>query len=125
MKAVKIKVPVMLTTGVEVPANSIAVVGEFYLNVKGRQNDEIPAQIPLLLYKDETAYNEGRSPILEIASFNPMIQGNVTAENYETKDAESLAVLEIYEYLLTVYKVSELELINVELDTDKKKKKTK
>lgn len=111
MKAVKIKVPVNLTTGVQVPADSVAVVGEIYINNKAAKDGKIPAQIPLLLYKNAQSLN--KKPILEIEDFNPLIEGKITVADYETKDAETVAVKEILQYLKGIYGNTNVEQITI------------
>lgn len=113
MKAVKIKVPVNLTTGVEVPADSIAVIGQFYIDNKNEKNGKIPVQVPLLLYKSAQAFTDKKRPILEIADFNPMIEAQITVSDYETKDAETLGIKEIKQYLNTIYGAANVETVNI------------
>lgn len=111
MKAIKIKVPVSLTTGLSVPSGSIATVGEFYLNVKNKESGKIPCQVPILLYKDIQSLD--KSPISEVADFTQLVQGEILVIDYETKDSETVAISEISEYLTTIYGANNIEVVTI------------
>lgn len=113
MKAVKIKVPVNLTNGMEVPADSICIPSEFYLNIAAKTATKIPIQCPFAVYKSAAAYANGKRKIDEIQDFNTHVQDEITVADFETKDAETLAIKEIKQYLTAIYGSTNIDVINI------------
>jgi hypothetical protein len=111
MKAIKIKVPVNLTSGLTTPSNTILTIAEGYTNNKSKVLDQIPAQISTLLYLNSAAI-ETKDAITGIADFNPVFLNlQLSVANFETKTAETLLIDAVYDELLPIYSALNLEII--------------
>ena len=114
MKAIKISKEVKLNSGISVPSGSIVTIGEGYAMVKEIKEGLIPAQVATSLFVSETAIQEGKSPITDVADFNPVFSGlQLTLQAYQTKTAESLLVDAVQNALVAVYGAEYVEVINL------------
>lgn len=104
MQAIKINQPVNLSSGISIPSGSIVVIGEGYASVKDVKDGLIPAQVATFLFVSETAISEGKSPITDVADFNPVFGGlQLSVSKYETDTAEALLVGAVYDALEAIY----------------------
>jgi hypothetical protein len=113
MKAIKINAIVNLTSGLSIPAGSIAVIAEGYADVKSQKDGIIPAQVATFVFASLAAIQEGKTPIAEIADFNPVFAGlELTIANYATVPAETLLVDAVFNALESIYG-EDVEVINL------------
>ena len=114
MQAIKIKQPVNLNSGISIPADSIVIIGEGYASVKDVKEGLIPAQVATFLFVSETAIQEGKSSITDVADFNPVFSGlQLTVTDYEAQPAESLLVNAVYVALSIIYGAENIEVITL------------
>lgn len=114
MKAIKINQPVNLNSGISIPSGSIVIIGEGYASVKDVKEGLIPAQVATFLFVSETAIQEGKSPITDIADFNPVFAGlQLSVDAYQTKSAESLLIEAVETALIAVYGEENVEVISL------------
>jgi hypothetical protein len=114
MKAIKINQLVNLNSGISIPAGSIVVIGEGYASVKDIKEGLIPAQVATFLFVSETAISEGKSPITDVADFNPVFSGlNLSLVNYQTKTAEELLISAVEDALVAIYGDENVEVITL------------
>ena len=114
MKAIKINQSVNLNSGISIPAGSIVVIGEGYASVKDIKEGLIPAQVATFLFVSETAISEGKSPITDVADFNPVFSGlNLSLVNYQTKTAEELLISAVEDALVAIYGEENVEVITL------------
>jgi len=113
MKAIKILSSVNLTSGLSIPSGSIVVIAEGYADVKSQKDGFIPSQIATFVFASETAYAEKKSPITDIADFNPVFGGlQLSVADYATKTAENLLIDAVYGALVAIYP-NEVEVITL------------
>lgn len=114
MKALKINQPVKLNSGIAIPSGSIVVIAEGYCDVKSTKDGMIPSQVSTFLYVSESAIAQGKSPIGDIADYNPVFSGlQLSVADYQTKTAESLLIDAVQSSLDQVYGVENVEEINL------------
>jgi hypothetical protein len=114
MQAIKIKQPVNLNSGISIPADSIVIIGEGYASVKDVKEGLIPAQVATFLFVSETAIQEGKSPITDVADFNPVFSGlQLSVVAYQSKSAESLLIEAVEAALVAVYGEENVEVITL------------
>lgn len=114
MKAIKITQPVNLNSGISIPSGSIVIIGEGYASVKDIKEGLIPAQVATFLFVSETAILEGKSPITDVADFNPVFSGlQLSVDAYQTKTAESLLIEAVESALVAVYGAEYVEVITL------------
>lgn len=114
MKAIKINQEVNLNNGLQIPSGSVVVVSEGYADCKSLKEDKIPAQVATFLYVSESAISDGKSPIMDVADFNPVFSGlELNVSDYETKTAESLLIDTVKAKLAEFYGEENLEVINL------------
>jgi len=114
MKALKINQPVNLNSGIAIPSGSIVVIAEGYADVKSTKDGMIPSQIATFLYVSEAAIAAGKSPIIDIADYNPVFSGlQLSVADYQTKTAESLLIDAVQSSLDQIYGVENVEEINL------------
>ena len=113
MKAIKINSIVNLTSGLSIPAGSIAVIAEGYADVKSQKDGVIPAQVATFVFASLAAIQEGKTPIVEIADFNPVFsQLELSVADYATVPAETLLVDAVFNALESIYG-EDVEVINL------------
>ena len=113
MKAIKINSAVNLTSGLAIPSGSVVVIAEGYADIKSTKDGFIPSQIATFVYASEQAIAEGKSPITDIADFNPVFGGlQLSINDYQTKTAESLLIDAVYGALVAIYP-NEVEVITL------------
>lgn len=114
MKAIKITQPVNLNSGISIPSGSIVIIGEGYASVKDVKEGLIPAQVATFLFVSETAISEGKSPITDVADFNPVFSGlQLSVSDYQTKTAEGLLIDAVESALVAVYGAEYVEVITL------------
>lgn len=114
MKAIKILSPVNLTSGLSIPAGSIVVIAEGYADVKSTKDGFIPSQIATLVYASEQSIAEGKSPIPDIADFNPVFSSlQLSVEDYATLPAEELLINAVFNALVAVYGTDNVEQVEI------------
>lgn len=113
MKAIKINAEVNLTSGIVLPAGSIVVIAEGYADIKSQSEGVIPAQVATFVYASLEALQNGKTPIVEIADFNPVFTGlELSVANYATVPAETLLVDAVFGALEAVYG-EDVEVVNL------------
>lgn len=114
MKAIKINSAVNLTSGLAIPSGSVVVIAEGYADIKSTKDGFIPSQIATFVFASEQAIAEGKSPIPDIADFNPVFGGlQLSVEDYATIPAESLLVNAVFNALVAIYGEANVEQINL------------
>lgn len=114
MKAIKINQTVNLSSGISIPSGSIVIIGEGYASIKDVKEGLIPAQVVTSLFVSETAIQEGKSSITDVADFNPVFSGlQLTLNAYQTKTAESLLVEAVESALVAIYGDENIEIITL------------
>ena len=114
MKAIKIKVPVNLTSGLSTPVNTILILAECYTNNKAKSNGIIPAQVATNLYLDAQSILDSKDPISGIADFNPVFLNlELSVTYFETKTAENLSIDAVYNQLVPIYTEKNLEIVSI------------
>ena len=114
MKAIQILSPVNLTSGLSIPSGSIVVIAEGYADVKSTKDGFIPSQIATLVFASETAYAEKKSPITDIADFNPVFSSlQLSVTDYATLSAESLLINAVFNALVAVYGAENVEQVEI------------
>ena len=114
MKAIKINQEVNLSSGISIPSGSIVVIAEGYASVKDVKEGLIPAQVVTSLFVSETAIQEGKSSITDVADFNPVFSGlSLSVADYQSKTAESLLVEAVESALVAVYGDENIEIITL------------
>ena len=104
MKAIQINTSVNLTSGLSIPSGSVCVIAEGYADVKSTKDGFIPSQIATFVYASIQAMAEGKSPIPDIADFNPVFSNlQLSITDYETVSAETLLIDAVYNALNQVY----------------------
>lgn len=104
MKYIQINSNVNLQSGITLPSGSVVVIAEGYVDIKSTKDGFIPSQIATLLYASLDALISGKSSINDIADYNPVFSGlQLSIQDYETKTAQDLLVLTIYNELSKVY----------------------
>ena len=113
MKAIKINSAVNLTSGLAIPSGSVVVIAEGYADIKSTKDGFIPSQIATFVYANEQAIVEGKSPIPDIADFNPVFSDlKLSISDYATLSAESLLINSVYNALSNIY-LNEVEIIDI------------
>jgi len=113
MKAIKINAIVNLTSGLSIPAGSIVVIAEGYADIKSQSEGLIPAQVSTFVLASLAALQEGKTPIVEIADFNPVFsQLLLSVTDYATVPAETLLVDAVFNALESIYG-EDVEVINL------------
>ena len=114
MQAIKINTTVNLTSGLSIPSGSIVTMAEGYADIKSTKDGFIPSQIATFLYASEEAMAAGKSPITDVADFNPVF-GNLqlSVTDYATLSAESLLVNAVYNALVDVYGADNVEKVEL------------
>lgn len=114
MKAIKIKAPVNLTSGLQTPVNTILVLAEGYTNNKAKANGFIPSQVATNLYLDAQSIIDNKDAISGIADFNPVFLNlQLSVKDFETKTAENLMIDAVYNELVPIYTAGNLEIITI------------
>lgn len=114
MKAIKINQPVNLNSGISIPSGSIVIIGEGYASVKDVKENLIPAQVATFLFVSETAIQEGKSPITDVADFNPVFSGlQLSVDAYQSKSAESLLIESVEGALIAIYGAENIEIVTL------------
>jgi hypothetical protein len=114
MQAIKILSPVNLTSGLSIPSGSIVVIAEGYADVKSTKDGFIPSQIATFVYASEQAIAEGKSPIHDIADFNPVFSSlQLSVTDYATLSAESLLINAVFNALVAVYGAENVEQVEI------------
>jgi hypothetical protein len=104
MKAIQILSSVNLTSGLSIPSGSVVVIAEGYADVKSQKDGIIPAQIATFVFASVQALEDKKSPIADIADFNPVFSGlQLTIADYETLAAETLLINAVYSALNAIY----------------------
>ena len=104
MKAIQINTEVNLTSGLSIPSGSVCVIAEGYADIKSQKDGFIPAQIATSVYANEQAYADKKSPITDIANFNPVFQGlKLSIPAYQTETAETLLIDAVVAALELIY----------------------
>ena len=114
MKAILINTSVNLTSGLSIPSGSVVVIAEGYADVKSQKDGVIPAQIATFVFASVQALAEGKAPIQGIEDFNTTFSNlELSVVAYETIPAESLLVNAVYDALVAIYGVENVEQITV------------
>lgn len=114
MKAIKIKTPVNLSSGLATPINTILVLSEGYTNNKAKNNGNIPSQIATMLYLDAQSIIDNKEPISGISDFNPVFLNlELSVTDFETKTAENLMIDAVYEQLVPIYTAANLQIVTI------------
>jgi hypothetical protein len=114
MKAILINTNVNLTSGLSIPSGSVVVIAEGYADVKSQKDGIIPAQIATFVFASVQALEDKKSPITDIADFNPVFSGlQLTISDYETLAAESLLVNAVEKSLESIYGVDNVDVIDL------------
>ena len=114
MQAIKILSPVNLTSGLSIPSGSVVVIAEGYADVKSQKDGIIPAQIATFVFASVQALAEGRAPIQGIQDFNTTFSNlELSVVAYETIPAESLLVNAVYDALVAIYGVENVEQVTI------------
>jgi hypothetical protein len=114
MKAIKINTSVNLTSGLSIPSGSIVVIAEGYADVKSTKDGFIPSQIATLVFASEQSIAEGKSPITDIADFNPVFSSlQLSITDYATLSAESLLINAVFNALVAVYGAGNVEQVEI------------
>jgi len=114
MKAISILTSVNLTSGLSIPSGSIVVIAEGYADVKSTKDGFIPSQIATLVFASEQSIAEGKSPITDIADFNPVFSSlQLSITDYATLSAESLLINAVFNALVAVYGAGNVEQVEI------------
>jgi hypothetical protein len=70
MKAIKINSSINISSGIVLPAGSICLIPDAYLDFKTQNNGIVNAQVNSEVYSSLDAYNQGKKPIKEITDFS-------------------------------------------------------
>jgi hypothetical protein len=104
MKAIKINQAVNLTSGLAIPSGSVVVIAEGYADIKSTKDGFIPSQIATFVFANEQAIADGKSPITDIADFNPVFSNlQLSILDYASVSAETLLVDAVFNALSVVY----------------------
>jgi hypothetical protein len=114
MKAIKILSNVNLTSGLSIPSGSVCVIAEGYADVKSQKDGIIPAQIATFVFASVQALAEGKAPIQGIQDFNTTFSNlELSVDAYETISAEALLIYAVYDALVAIYGVENVEQITI------------
>jgi hypothetical protein len=70
MKAIKINSSINTSSGIVLPAGSICIIPDVYLDFKTQIFGIVNAQVNSEVYSSLDAYNQGKKPIKEITDFS-------------------------------------------------------
>lgn len=114
MKAIQINTAVNLTSGLSIPSGSVCVIAEGYADVKSQKDGVIPSQIATFVFASVEALAQGKAPIQGIQDFNTTFSNlELSVVAYETIPAESLLVNAVYDALVAIYGVENVEQITI------------
>ena len=114
MKALKINVPVGVTSGPNIPSGSIVVINSEYADQSSQNNKLIPANINTVLYYDQQTYEEGKTPVNGVADFNTNFQNLLLpVDKFETVPTESLLIGAVQGALSAIYGAENIEVITI------------